>query len=263
MKLEHILGQGWEILPAGGATGEAFFAKYQEQKLFLKRNSSPFLAVLSAEGIVPKLVWTKRMENGDVITAQQWLNGRELKPEEMGQERVAKLLKKIHDSAPLVSMLERLGKASFKPEKMLTELETSIDNELLQMPSVRSAITFLKTEIKNVQHGEFVVCHSDINHNNWLLSEDDQLYLIDWDGPVIADPALDIGMLLYLYIPRENWPTWLKQYGVLLSDHLLLRMKWYVVRQTLIDIQWHKDKHRYQEMNHWTRFLQEVNENYE
>lgn len=263
MKLEHILGQGWEIHPAGGATGEAFFAKYQEQKLFLKRNSSPFLAVLSAEGIVPKLVWTKRMENGDVITAQQWLNGRELKPEEMGQERVAKLLKKIHDSAPLVSMLERLGKASFKPEKMLAELEKSIDNELLQMPSVRSAITFLKAEIKNIQYGEFVVCHSDINHNNWMLSEDNELYLIDWDGPVIADPALDIGMLLYLYIPRENWPTWLNQYGVILTDHLLLRMKWYVVRQTLIDIQWHKDKQRYQEMNHWTRFLQEVNESYE
>lgn len=95
MMLEHILGQGWEVIPAGGATGEAFFAKHQDQKLFLKRNSSPFLAVLSAEGIVPKLVWTKRTENGDVITAQQWLSGRELKPDEMSQDRVAKLLKKF------------------------------------------------------------------------------------------------------------------------------------------------------------------------
>ncbi|MGV3465631.1 MAG: phosphotransferase family protein [Heyndrickxia sp.] len=258
--MEHILGQGWEIYPAGGATGEAFFAKYEEQKLFLKRNSSPFLAVLSAEGIVPKLVWTKRMENGDVITAQQWLTGRELKPEEMGQERVAKLLKKIHDSAPLVSMLERLGKVSFIPEKMLSELlETSIDKEMLQMPNVSSAIAFLKAEVRNIQNDTFVVCHSDINHNNWLLSEDNQLYLIDWDGPVIADPALDIGMLLYLYIPRENWSKWLEQYGLTLTDDLLLRMRWYVVRQTLISIQWHKEKQRYQEMDYWIQFLQEIN----
>src|SRR6478736_3195113 len=77
--LEDILGSEWEITPAGGATGEAYFAKFQDRKLFLKRNSSPFLAVLSAEGIVPKLVWTRRMENGDVITAQHWLDGRELK----------------------------------------------------------------------------------------------------------------------------------------------------------------------------------------
>lgn len=81
-----------------------------EKKLFLKRNSSPFLAVLSAEGIVPKLVWTKRMENGDVITAQQWLDGRELKPHDMGSEQVANLLRKIHRSQDLLEMLKRLGK---------------------------------------------------------------------------------------------------------------------------------------------------------
>jgi thiamine kinase-like enzyme len=114
--LEHILGQEWEIVPAGGATGEAFYASYNDQRLFLKRNSSPFLAVLSAEGIVPKLVWTKRLENGDVITAQQWLPGRELKPRDMTHENVARMLRKIHRSEPMVGMLSRLEKQPLKPE---------------------------------------------------------------------------------------------------------------------------------------------------
>ena len=92
--MDHLFGQDWEITPAGGATGEAFFATNDNQKLFLKRNSSPFLAVLSAEGIVPKLVWTKRMANGDVITAQQCLDGREFKPSEMTQESCSKTIKK-------------------------------------------------------------------------------------------------------------------------------------------------------------------------
>ena len=39
-------------------------AEQDGQKLFLKRNSNPFIAALSAEGIVPKLVWTKRIETG-------------------------------------------------------------------------------------------------------------------------------------------------------------------------------------------------------
>src|SRR6185437_503766 len=117
--LEDILGSEWEITPAGGATGEAYFAKFQDRKLFLKRNSSPFLAVLSAEGIVPKLVWTKRMENGDVITAQQCLSGRVFEPEEMSQDRAAKLLKKIHESHPLLTMLMRMGKTSYGPNQML------------------------------------------------------------------------------------------------------------------------------------------------
>ncbi|RLQ97889.1 phosphotransferase family protein [Falsibacillus albus] len=256
--MEHLFDQEWEIVPAGGATGEAFFAKHHEQKLFLKRNSSPFLAVLSAEGIVPKLVWTKRMENGDVITAQHWLNGRELDPEEMLQKRVAKLLNKIHVSKPLLTMLERLGKQSFEPEMMLAEVETTLDFDLLNLPVVSQSISFLQKNIDDIHFEEYVVCHGDVNHNNWLLSDYNQLYLIDWDGAMIADPAIDLGMLLYWYIPEEQWSSWLDQYGTILTDHLRLRMKWYVVSQTLLSIQWHKAKGRFHEMNHWLEYLHSI-----
>jgi thiamine kinase-like enzyme len=253
--LEHILGQEWEIVPAGGATGEAFFAQHDEQRLFLKRNSSPFLAVLSAEGIVPKLVWTKRLENGDVISAQQWLPGRELKPSEMNQERVAKLLKKIHRSEPMLGMLGRLGKTPLLPDSFLQMVESELDEEIFSLPEVQKSIVFLKEEVANICSEEKVVCHCDVNHNNWLLAEDNQLYLIDWDGAMVADPAIDLGLLLYWYIPEESWGNWLSLYGKPLTNGLKLRMKWYVIAQTLSSIQWHKNKNRHQEMNRWINYL--------
>ncbi len=256
--MEHILGQEWEIIPAGGATGEAFYAKNEDHRLFLKRNSSPFLAVLSAEGIVPKLVWTKRLENGDVITAQQWLEGRELKPSEMNQELVARLLKKIHRSEPMLGMLSRLEKSPLHPEMIFQTVMKDLDENILSLPEVQKVITYLKKEAKNVYSDEKVVCHGDVNHNNWLLAEDNQLYLIDWDGASIADPAIDLGMLLYWYIPEENWIDWLKMYGGKLTDHLRIRMKWYVILQTLSSIQWHKNKNRLDEMNRWIQFLTEI-----
>jgi thiamine kinase-like enzyme len=253
--LEHLLGTEWEIVPAGGATGEAFYARHEDQRLFLKRNSSPFLAVLSAEGIVPKLVWTKRMENGDVITAQQWLPGRELKPDEMNHERVARLLKKIHRSKPLLGMLKRLEKSPLMPETLFHMVKNGLDEEVHSFPEVQKAIAFLIKEGTNVYVEEKVVCHGDINHNNWLLSEDNQLYLIDWDGAMIADPAVDLGLLLYWYIPEENWEQWLSMYGKKLTEQLKLRMKWYVALQTLSSIQWHKNKGRLQEMEKWVNYL--------
>jgi thiamine kinase-like enzyme len=253
--LEHLLGQEWEIVPAGGATGEAFYARHEDQRLFLKRNSSPFLAVLSAEGIVPKLVWTKRLENGDVITAQQWLPGRELKPKDMNHERVARLLKKIHRSKPLLGMLRRLEKSPLLPETLFQMVRDELDEEVYSIPEVRKAIDFLVKEGSNVYVDEKVVCHGDVNHNNWLLSEDNQLYLIDWDGAMIADPAVDLGLLLYWYIPEENWEQWLSMYGKKLSENLKLRMKWYVALQTLSSIQWHKNKSRFQEMDKWVNYL--------
>ncbi|WP_223595696.1 phosphotransferase family protein [Neobacillus bataviensis] len=256
--MEHILGQEWEIIPAGGATGEAFYASYEDQRLFLKRNSSPFLAVLSAEGIVPKLVWTKRLENGDVITAQQWLEGRELKPSEMNQELVARLLNKIHQSEPMLGMLSRLEKSPLDPETLFQSVIDDLDEQILEFPEVQKTLNFLKKEAKNVYSEEKVVCHGDVNHNNWLLAEDNQLYLIDWDGAMIADPAIDLGLLLYWYIPEENWQDWLSMYGKTLTDHLRLRMKWYTALQTLSSIQWYKNKHRIEERDKWIKFLAEI-----
>lgn len=253
--MKHILGQEWEIVPAGGATGEAFFAMTDNQKLFLKRNSSPFLAVLSAEGIVPKLIWTKRMENGDVITAQQCLNGREFNPQEMSENRAAQLLRKIHVSKPLLSMLKRMGKTAYEPSHMLADIETKLDQQMRSKRIVIQSIAFLKNELPHIICEEWAVCHGDVNHNNWLLSDRDELFLIDWDEAMIADPALDLGLLLNWYIPRAEWPAWLEKYGVQLTPSLELRMTWYTIASTLISLQWHKDKNRLEEMKHWLDFL--------
>jgi thiamine kinase-like enzyme len=254
--LQHVLGNEWQITPAGGATGDAFFAQHQERKLFLKRNSSPFLAVLSAEGIVPKLVWTKRMENGDVITAQHWLNGRELKPQDMNDESVAKMLRKIHHSTELLDMLKRLGKQPLQPEMILEDIKANLDEELAEHPHIQHAIQLLEEKLPNIHYDEKVVCHCDLNHNNWLLTDTNQLYLIDWDGAMIADPAIDIGMLLYWYIPEDEWENWLKVYGVELTDHLRERMRWYVISQTIMSIHWYKHKNHEKEVQHWLNYLE-------
>lgn len=256
--MEQLLGKEWEISPAGGATGDAYIAEYDGKKLFLKRNSSPFLAVLSAEGIVPKLVWTKRMENGDVITAQQFLQARELKPSDMASKQVAQLLRKIHRSKELLGMMERLGKKPLVPHRLLEEVKQNEYVELKAHPTVRDALAFLERHVDDVYCMDYVVCHCDMNHNNWLLTEDDQLYLIDWDSAMIADPAIDIGMLLYAYIPREQWVSWLEEYGKKFDEQLQLRMKWYTIAQTVTLLAWHKGRNNEKEMQRLLHFLEHV-----
>lgn len=243
------------MTPAGGATGDAYIAQQGDQKLFLKRNSSPFLAVLSAEGIVPKLLWTKRMENGDVITAQKWINGRELKAEEMGNANVARLLRKIHKSTELLDMFKRIGNTPLTPKVIIENIqknlsELQIYNEILE----HGLIYLLKTQ-DQVSIDKYVVCHCDINHNNWVLSDQGKLFLIDWDGATAADPALDLGLLLYLYIPEQKWGQWLNEYGLELTEELHLRMHWYVVSQTMFIVLWHTKKEDWKEVERWKEYL--------
>lgn len=254
-RLNMFLGEGWQVKPAGGATGEAYIAEQGEQRLFLKRNSSPFLAVLSAEGIVPKLLWTKRLENGDVITAQRWVYGRELKAFEMKEPNVAHLLAKIHHSVELLDMFKRMGNDMLTPQRIIDDLKASMKRHECDDLLFQKGLKFLQTQQEAVNQEQYVVCHCDINHNNWMMSDAGELYLIDWDGATVADPALDLGLLLYSYVPRHEWKTWLANYGLEMSDHLLLRMHWYVVSQTISVMLSNMDRGKHAEAETWQDFL--------
>ena len=260
--LKRVLGNGWEITPAGGLTGDAYIAAKNNERLFLKRNSSPFLAVLSAVGIVPKLIWTRRMENGDVITAQEWLNGRELKPVEMQHHKVAEILAKIHHSSELLHMLMRMGKkpvttdASFaimRDRLIGTDLVTAYDD-------IRLALSYLERLLPITRDQSQVVCHGDLNHNNLLLTNEGSLYLVDWENAVIADPVTDYGMVLQWYVPKENWNDWLDNYGLSKDKRLIERMYWYLLLDALNYLSWHRERNEPEKVMERLQDLNELNE---
>lgn len=260
-ELEQFYQLGWTLDSAGGASGEAYMAEQDGQKLFLKRNSNPFIAALSAEGIVPKLVWTKRIETGEVVTAQHWKNGRELTFDEMYEQRVANLLKKIHSSKTLLNMLKRMEMYPITPDILLNKINASLSREVLTHHVVRKALTYLEDHMPSLDPRFFTVVHGDVNHNNWLLSDHDELFLVDWEGAMIADPAIDLGMLLYNYVPENKWPQWLNDYGTKDSIDLQKRMKWYTAVQSIGMVQWYEEQKRYKDMNMWLKFLNEVMNN--
>ncbi len=182
------------------------------------------------------------MENGDVITAQHWMAGRELKAKDMSGRPVAESLRKIHTSKALLDMLKRLGKEPLDPGALLSRLKQAVFAVRQFSPLIQEGLAYLEAHVDQVQFGEKVVCHCDVNHNNWLLSEDNQLYLIDWDGAMIADPAMDLGPLLYHYVEEPAWDSWLGMYGMKLTEGLRLRMAWYMLSETITFIAWHKSK---------------------
>lgn len=241
---KQVLGKEWDISPAGGLTGDAYIAEKNNRRLFLKRNSSPFLAVLSAEGIVPKLVWTKRMENGDVITAQEWLDGRKLKPKEMQHHQVADLLRRIHQSSELLHMLLRLGKKPVSSDDSFTQITQHLHmNHFFTMyDEVKVALNYLEQLLPATREQKQVVCHGDLNHNNLIRTKEGKLYLVDWDNAMIADPITDFGMALKWYIPKKDWNNWLQKYGVAQDKQLIERMYWYLILDALHYLNWHYER---------------------
>ena len=243
------IDSGWKLHPVGGDTGQAYMGTRAEEKLFLKRNSSPFLAALSVEGITPRLVWTKRIGNGDVLTAQEWLNGRTLESAEMISAEVAQLLSRIHTSEPLRSMLSRVGGKEITPQILLQNYESELPDDLKNHPLLNSIFKKLKIEADTMKSVTSKVCHGDIYQKNWLLSDQNRLYLVDWDSAMLADPAMDLSMLLFQYVQREDWNDWLEHYGVVATDELMERIIWYASMNYLIQTKRHHHESRFYEMN--------------
>ncbi|MFD1606842.1 phosphotransferase [Oceanobacillus luteolus] len=259
--LEKAVGKGWTLTPAGGLTGDAYIARKDNRKLFIKRNSSPFLAVLSAVGIVPKLIWTKRMENGDVITAQEWLEGRELTPEDMKSRQITDLLKKIHQSPELLHMLMRLGKKPVTSDERLDEIHSRLQklNLIERYKDIEVALSYLNKLLPVTRNQQLVVCHCDLNHNNLLMSDSGEIFLVDWDNATIADPATDFGSLLKWYIPQEEWSEWLEKYGIIRHEYLYERMYWYLLLDALDYISWHLKRKEFDKVNERLATLKELN----
>ena len=247
--MDFEMNSGWKLHPVGGDTGQAYMGTRAEEKLFLKRNSSPFLAALSVEGITPRLVWTKRIGNGDVLTAQEWLNGRTLKSEEMSSPEVAQLLCRIHTSEPLRSMLSRVRGEEITPQKLIQNYDHELPNDLKNHPLLNSIFNKLKIEALTMKSVTTRVCHGDIYQKNWLLSDENRLYLVDWDSAMLADPAMDLSMLLFQYVEREDWNDWLEHYGVIATDELIERILWYASMNYLTQTKRHHHESRFYEMN--------------
>ena len=191
------------------------------------------------------------------MTAQHWKNGRELTREEMHSERVASLMKKIHTSGPLLTMLKKLGMEAHAAGSVATRYRPHIPES--QCPPYRPFCNqYLENEMPLIDEAFCTVCHGDVNHNNWLLSDQDELYLVDWEGAMIADPAIDLGMILYTYVEPDDWKEWLEVYGKPLDRTLMKRMKWYTLVQAITMIQWYEDHKRFKDMNDWIIFLNKV-----
>lgn len=235
--MEFQLDSEWRLRPIKGETGKTYIGLRNEDRVFVKRNTTPMLAALSREGITPKLVWTKRTGNGDTLTAQEWLDGRLLKPEEIEERNdVIDVLYHLHHSDSLKKMLQRLGGQIQTPQKMLADYESSLPQLLKENSFLQLVHHYLRENIPVYPTQNYTVVHGDVNHRNWLVSQH-YLYLVDWDSVVFADPAFDIGTILGHYVPLSSWGKWLMRYGWQPTDENVGRIYWYALMNLLLEIQ--------------------------
>ena len=164
--------------------------------------------------------------------------------------QVSELLARMHGSKLLKKMLLRVGGKTYTPVDLLAQYFNGLSSELRQHPLLSEATSRLKANQPQLERSNYEVCHGDLNHKNWLLSETGQLYLVDWEAVKLADPALDLSMLMCQYVPRKDWKQWLTRYAKKEpSPDMMKRIYWYAVMNLLLVIKHNYQRGHFHEMN--------------
>ena len=164
--------------------------------------------------------------------------------------QVSELLARMHGSKLLKKMLLRVGGKTYTPADLLAQYFNGLSSELRQHSLLAEATSRLKANQPQLERSNYEVCHGDLNHKNWLLSETGQLYLVDWEAVKLADPALDLSMLMCQYVPRKDWKQWLTRYAKKEpSPDMMKRIYWYAVMNLLLVIKHNYQRGHFHEMN--------------
>lgn len=253
--------ESWDMRPLLGATGQAFMGVKQHEKVFFKRNSSPIIAALSAEGITPKLKWTQRTYSGDTLTAQEWAEGKILTKEDMASEKVIHMIRYIHQSDNLLMTLQRIDNRICKPLDFIDLYFHNLPQSLQTHTLFNEIISFLEDSIDNdFYQVKYSVCHGDLNHHNFISSNDGQLYLVDWENVKIADPISDITWLLCQYYQPSQWMDWLKTYDFRMNKTVYKRIQWYSLMNCLLLVKHYMSENRHHRTNEIILLLKSIYE---
>jgi thiamine kinase-like enzyme len=167
----------------------------------------------------------------------------------MSSPEVAKLIGRIHNSVTLRRMLARVGGEVVTPKQLIQKYEEKLSLDLQDHPLLSVILKRLKSEVDLMSTVETKVCHGDIYRKNWLLSDQNRLYLVDWDSAMLCDPAMDVSMLLCQYVSKDSWVDWLEHYDTEVTEELKNRIVWYALMNYLLQTKKHHQDTWFHEMN--------------
>ncbi len=245
-----VIDNDLTLTPMRGKSNKAYMGTYPSgERVFVKKNTTPILAALAKEQIAPQLLWAKRLGNGDMMSAQEWLDGRILLKQDMMSKQIVQVLLRLHKSKHLANQLLQLKYQIENPYELLAKLEREMPLQLRENTFIQSIVKGLKQSLPNFNRDDATIVHGDVRHNNWIITTSGVIYLVDWDSVRLTDPMYDIGHLLSHYVPRVAWSDWLVYYGYDNPKAVMDKVYWYGQLSYLSQIQQYFDNRDMERVN--------------
>ncbi len=137
-------------------------------------------------------------------------DGFERKLTDQHRRTLGTAFRKIHTASIPAELKESIRKETFSSEWMddMKSYQTQVEKKVFTEPTAAKLIEFMKSKRSEItrlierseqlasklqsQPLELVLCHSDIHGGNILISDKDELYIVDWDDPILAPKERDL-----------------------------------------------------------------------
>lgn len=222
---------------------------------------------LSAQGIaqiIPPLetktgqLWVELDEFKLIIYPfVQGVDGYEIELSDSQWADFGSTLKRLHTMIVPPSLNQRIRKESYSPEwrERCRNVIKRLDEESSDDPITLEMATFLHTKHKMILNAveraeqlahimasrsmAFVLCHSDIHPGNLFIDTNGQLFIVDWDYPMLAPRERDLmfiggGQGFKPYIAEQEEMLFYREYGQSPPD--LVALTYYRYERGIKDI---------------------------
>jgi len=137
-------------------------------------------------------------------------NGFEMELSDKHRRILGAELKRIHTTKIPPELQRLIPQETYSPQwrEMIRSLQVQAENNFFNDSIVARLAKFIKSKRDEITHlveraeqlsselqsqpSEFVLCHSDIHGRNILIGDNDKLYVVDWDDPILAPKERDL-----------------------------------------------------------------------
>lgn len=224
-KIQHMLRNAgftgdWNVAPtAHGSTRRAFVARQGEESLFVKLGPvHPALDRLAEMGVTPSIL-ARGDHDGEEFTVSQYSWGVVANRAWIRKhaDALVDLFNVVQQDGTLRALLGSASPAATLDEHLatvVTRLIVRVEHAsapVFRSPGIRAALERLRATRHRVDDVPLVPAHTDPHPANVLVTPE-RTYLVDWDGIRLSDPMRDIGLLLWWFMPPEEWPLTLRRF---------------------------------------------------
>jgi spectinomycin phosphotransferase len=123
---------------------------------------------------------------------------------------LGRALKAIHSTQAPPELKQQIPQETYSAQfrESMKSFQEQVENKTFEDPIAKKLAEFIKTKRAEItqlieraqglaaelqtKHLEFVLCHTDIHGGNMMISDKNELYIVDWDAPLLAPKERDL-----------------------------------------------------------------------